>query len=156
MKILAIDPGENESAIVEWDGEKVLQHHILPNTEMIDVLRFRNPGDMPLIIEWIEGFGLTVGQSVFETCRWIGKFEQAYIFVKAGPVHLLSRRKVKQVLCNNVSAKDPHVREALLHKVGPVGNKKSPGPMYGVTSHKIAALAVAVAWMEIQSNGGFN
>jgi hypothetical protein len=41
-------------------------------------------------------------------------------------------------------AKDPNVRQALLDKIGPVGTKKNPGPLYGVSGHGWSALAVAV------------
>jgi hypothetical protein len=148
MRVLAIDPGEKESALVEWDGSTVLSHRIAPNGAILDYLENPDcPDDIPLVIEWIEGYGLTVGQSVFETCRWVGEFGHAWK-CWGRPVHLLSRRKVKQHLCNNVSAKDSHVGEALRHRIGEKGTKKNPGPLFGIVSHEYAALAVAVTWMD--------
>ena len=145
IEIIGIDPGEKESAIVRWDGEKVLSSAIIENGILAVSLETGASWRGPLVIEWIEGYGLTVGQSIFETCRWVGVFQEAYGRDRS---HLISRRKVKQHLCNNVSAKDSHVSEALKHLIGEVGTKKKPGPLYGVVSHAWAALAVAVTWWD--------
>ena len=148
MWIYAIDPGEKESAYVIWDGQKVIAHEFASNQAILHGLENGTvPGGSVLVVEWMEGYGLTVGQSVFETCRWVGTFQHAWE-CRGRKSHLLSRRKVKQHLCNNVSAKDSHVAEALRHRVGEKGTKKAPGPLFNITSHKIAALAVAVCYYD--------
>jgi hypothetical protein len=40
-------------------------------------------------------------------------------------------------------AKDANIRQALIDKLGAVGTKKAPGPLYGISGHLWAALAVA-------------
>jgi len=47
-----------------------------------------------------------------------------------------------------MKAKDANIRQALIDKLGPVGTKKSPGPLWGVKSHIWSALAVAVTALE--------
>jgi len=52
-------------------------------------------------------------------------------------------------------AKDANIRQALIDRYGPgkdkaIGQKKTPGPLYGFKSHEWAALAVAVTWMDQQ------
>jgi len=54
------------------------------------------------------------------------------------PSNGLPDRVVKALL------RDRRVRQALLAKIGPAGNKAKPGPTYGVKSHAWSALAVAV------------
>lgn len=97
---------------------------------------------MTLAIEMIASYGLAVGREVFETCVWIGRFQQAWR--QPSDVRLVYRRDVKLHLCGSPRAKDANIRQALIDKVGPQGTKKAPGPTYGVRSHAWAALGVAV------------
>jgi hypothetical protein len=85
---------------------------------------------------------MPVGREVFETCVWIGRFQQVWRDPEA--VKLVYRRDVKLHLCGNSRAKDANIRQALIDKLGPVGTKAAPGPLYGVRSHAWAAVAVAV------------
>lgn len=139
MTILALDPGTTQSAYVLWDGRRVLESAILPNTTLIEILA---TGEKPcdyLACEMIASYGMAVGREVFETCVWIGRFLQAH----RGPHRLVYRKDVKLHLCGSPRAKDANIRQALLDKHGPVGTKGKPGPLYGVRSHVWAALAVA-------------
>ena len=102
----------------------------------------RSHPDIALAIEMIASYGMAVGREVFETCVWIGRFKQAYPDPDA--VKLVYRKDVKLHLCGSARAKDANIRQALIDKLGPVGTKKAPGPLYGVTSHAWAAVAVAV------------
>lgn len=155
MIILGIDPGPRESAALLWDGERIVSMCILPNEELLQ--RFQQPESNEVLmaadslaIEMIEGMGMPVGKEVFETCLWIGRFIQAW----AGRKWLLNYRKpwrlvyrksdVKMHLCHSVRATDANIKQALIDKVGEVGKKKTPGPLYGVKQHLWAALAVAV------------
>lgn len=74
--ILAIDPGNMESGyvLVEHDGKeirKVLDVGKVPNGEIFPVLcrEYQH-----LAIEMVAGMGMPVGQEVFDTCFWIGRF----------------------------------------------------------------------------------
>lgn len=148
-RIFAIDPGTTESGWVLLEAGRVHDSGVHHNH---DVLRWIKPGqgaDM-LCIEMIAGMGMTVGQTTFETVRWIGRFQQAWRDPEA--VHLVYRRQVKTYLCGNQQAKDGNIRQALLDifpdtgggATPQIGTKAKPGPLYGVSSHAWSALAVAV------------
>lgn len=140
MIILAIDPGTVQSGWCVFDGGRVLDSGVMPNRELLRAVQVSDY-DM-LAIERVASYGMPVGREVFETCEWIGRFQQAWRDPEA--VKLIYRRDVKLHLCGTMKAKDPHVWQALLDKIGPVGTKKSPGPLYGVKSHARSALAVAI------------
>ncbi len=95
-----------------------------------------------LAIEMIASYGMAVGCEVFETCVWIGRFQQAWSDPEA--VQMAHRRDVKLHLCGNPKAKDPNIRQALIDLLGKPGTKKAPGATYGLASHAWAALGVAV------------
>ncbi|MDQ1921650.1 hypothetical protein [Massilia pseudoviolaceinigra] len=150
--ILAIDPGTEQSGWCVFDGEAVAACGVMPNAEMLDYLQrahFRINGHR-LALEMIASYGMAVGREVFETCVWIGRFKQAWH--APDRVELVYRKDVKMHLCGTPRAKDPNVRQALLDmfpatgggKTPQVGTKGQPGPLYGVSSHAWAALAVAV------------
>ncbi len=143
--IFAIDPGTTESGWVLYEPGRVIDAGVHSNH---DVLRWVQAGQdaHTLAIEMIASYGMAVGREVFETVRWIGRFQQAWRDPEA--VRLVYRKDVKLHLCCNPRAKDPNVRQALLDKIGLPGTKKAPGPTYGVTSHAWAALAVAVTTQE--------
>ena len=147
MTILAIDPGTTESGWVLFDGKRVLASAIYPNAEaLVHLLRGWTAGADALAIEMIASYGMPVGREVFETCVWIGRFQQAWR--APDEVRLVYRRDVKLHLCGSPKAKDANIRQALIDKLGPVGTKAAPGPLYGVKSHAWAALAVAVTALE--------
>ena len=142
MNLLAIDPGPVESACVLWDGEtirfryKASNQHIL---ELIETHRMHNQ-DPKLAIEMIASYGMPVGEAVFETCVWIGRFMQVW----GAEVIRIPRIQVKSHLCHSGKANDANIRQALIDRLGPPGRKKEPGPTYGLSGDCWAALAVAV------------
>ncbi|MGH7470492.1 MAG: hypothetical protein ACRENP_21310 [Longimicrobiales bacterium] len=75
MLILAIDPGPEESGLVFFDAGVVHKSATLPNREVLDLVR--NCSGARLAIEMVASFGMAVGKEVFETVRWIGRFQQA-------------------------------------------------------------------------------
>lgn len=145
--ILAIDPGTTQSGFVILDGDRVVSSGTLPNAEALALVA----GHTGIVaIEMFASYGMSVGKEVFESVRWIGRFQQASLAPEA--VRLVYRRDVKLHLCGNVRAKDPNIRQSLLDmfastgggKTPQIGTKGQPGPLYGVTSHAWSALAVAV------------
>jgi hypothetical protein len=142
VNILAIDPGTTESGVARYAGGVVVDSGVVPNADLVWILQNMGPSKSVLAIEWIESYGMPVGREVFETVRWIGRFQQAW----HDPIGVLfvPRREVKLALCGNVRAKDANIRQALLDRVGAPGTKAKPGPTYGVKSHAWSALAVAV------------
>lgn len=144
MTLLALDPGTTETGFCVFDAGRIRDSGVLENGQALKFLRTALFDH--LAIEWIESFGMPVGREVFETVRWIGRFQQAWGDPDA--VLFVPRREVKLALCGSARAKDANVRQALLDRLGPQGTKKAPGPTYGVKSHAWSALAVAVVAQE--------
>lgn len=143
--ILAIDPGTTESGWCVFDG-RVLAAGVEENARLLVMVRNGYANTDTLAIEMFASMGMVVGQTVFETVRWIGRFQQAWRDPET--VRLVYRQQVKLHLCGQARAKDKNVRQALIDKLGLVGTKKAPGPLYGVTSHAWSALAIAVTASE--------
>lgn len=154
MQVLAIGPGNEQSAWVRLQASAIVNRGI---TENPDVLARASRWacsiaiDRPehLAIEMIASFGMPVGAEVFETCVWIGRFVQAW----TGPHTLVYRREVKLHLCGDSRAKDANTRQALIDRYGPgkghaIGKVKAPGRLYSVTADQWSALAVAVMWID--------
>lgn len=146
MKILAIDPGPTQSAYVIWDGAQKGGAQILSNETMMALVMStaRGTGADAMFIEKIACYGMAVGAEVFETCVWTGRFIQAWESETEKPYDRIPRGDIKVHLCRSTRAKDANVRQALIDRFGAPGTKKAPGPLFGVTSHCWAALAVAV------------
>ena len=155
--ILAIDPGNIETgyALVEHDGKeirKVLDVGKVPNEAMYSV--FFSTYDH-LAIEMVAGMGMPVGQEVFDTCFWIGRFwEFATLYGVSHPPQKIFRREEKLYLCGRASAKDANIRQALVDRYAPgqpnfgKGTKKNPGFFYGFSADMWAAMAVAVTYFD--------
>lgn len=148
--IVALDPGTFQTAIVQWEGQKVHEAMILDNEQCLTFLRGRSK-PFTLAVEMIASYGMSVGAEVFQTCLHIGRIQEIAI-VRSIPCHLVYRREVKMHLCGSVRAKDGNIRQALVDKFGgkdkAIGRKATPGPLYGVSSHLWSALAVAVCFEE--------
>lgn len=143
--IFAIDPGTTHSGWVLFDTARVIDSGVHDNH---DVLRWVQAGQGAdtLAIEMVASYGMPVGREVFETVRWIGRFQQAWRNPDA--VRLVYRQDVKLHLCKTAKAKDANIRQALIDRYGHPGTKKTPGPTYGVSSHAWAALGVAATVSE--------
>ena len=155
--ILAIDPGNMESGyvLVEHDGKeirKVLDVGKVPNDEIFPVLcrEYQH-----LAIEMVAGMGMPVGQEVFDTCFWIGRFwEFATLYGVSHPPQKIFRREEKLYLCGRAAAKDVNIRQALVDRYAPgqtnfgKGTKKNPGFFYGFSADMWAAMAVATTYFD--------
>ena len=145
MNIMAIDPGPKVSGVVWLSPERrIIAAEIQDNKDIVRALRVGHTvHPFPRVaIEMIASYGMPVGAEVFETCTWIGRFEEAY-----GDEDLTARyfrKDIKLHLCGSTRAKDSNVRQALIDLLGPAGIKKEPGPTYGIKKDMWAALAVAV------------
>lgn len=150
MLIAAIDPGPEQSALVVWDREEKKLHRMLqaPNG---DVLRELGPDGFLgglLVIEWIKSYGMSVGQPVFDTCRWIGRFQERWEG-RGNDCAFITNVDVRLALCNSPRAGESNIRRALQDRYGAKGTKKAPGVLYGISEHLWSALAVAVAWSDL-------
>ena len=139
---VGIDPGPRESAYVVWDGARVIESGDMPNRELAEYLDSASDG-VTVACEWIESFGMAVGREVFETVFAIGMFSQHAV------LRLVPRRDVKLHVCQSPRAKDGNVRQALIDRLGAVGTKKNPGPLFRIAGHRWSALAVAVTAHDI-------
>ena len=143
MRIIGLDPGPSESALVLWDG-KIEFAMKQPNEFVLKELVLRRTEPL-LVIEQIASFGMPVGEEVFETVFWSGRFAEAFGMARVGR---LKRLDVKMRLCHDSRAKDANIRQALIDRLGAPGTKKKPGPTFGMAGDLWSALAVAVAWQE--------
>lgn len=148
MKILGIDPGPIESAYVIFDSENnnIDQFGILENKEMLSFIQRKSSlllSSPIMAIEVIKGFGIPAGETLFETCEWIGLFRAPYIF--SGKItHRIGRKDVIRHFCGHTKGGDSALREALIHRFGEPGTKKTPGKLYGIKSHCWSALGLSV------------
>lgn len=147
MSILAIDPGNEESAYVLIDSNfKPLNFGKISNDELLSSLKHYPAKEA--VIEMIACYGMPVGEEVFETCVWVGRFLQELSNYNI-PVSFVYRKDVKMHICETMRAKDANVRQVLIDRFGQVGTKKNPGWFYGFKSDVWAAYAVGVTYKEI-------
>ena len=151
MRIIALDPGNSESAWCVLKDGQIAEFGKEPNSEvLIRARRDWSPldsGDL-LAVEMIASYGMPVGREVFETCLWIGRYIEAWER-RQGKFRLVYRKDVKLFHCETVRATDANIRAALLDRYGPgrekaIGTKANKGPLYGIKGDEWAALAVAL------------
>jgi hypothetical protein len=152
--ILAIDPGPEESAYVLWNECKLSYYEKCSNELMLKVVKAASIEKTLLVIEMVSSYGMAVGQEVFETCVWIGKFLQAF----EGESQRITRQEVKYHICNATKAKDSNVKQAIIDRFGgkekAIGTKKKQGPLFGITgSHIWSAIAVALTCWDRKIKG---
>jgi len=144
--ILGIDPGPEESALVWIRGERIER---VENASNHDVARIVKECGETVAIEDFQPYGVRLGHESMATIKWVGIF--AYLAGERAVV--IARPDVKQHLCNCRTAKDADVRDAIIHRYGCTsktarGTKKEPGPLYSVSGHAWAALAVALVALD--------
>jgi len=143
--VLGLDPGPTESCIVAYDGQRILYAKLLPNEEMLAHLLVERFNADHLAIEMIASYGMAVSASIFDTCVFIGRFQQQF---GADRVALIKRLEVRLHLCHNGKAKDSNIRQALIDRFGEPGSKKHPGLTYGISGHAWQSLALAVYYWD--------
>lgn len=148
MTCIGLDPGTELHAAIIWDGNKILEKLYRDTDFIIAWLYAMRTGQdpPPLVIERIVPYGKPIGESTMETIFCSGRFTEAY---GSHRTYRMTRLEVKQYLCHNGNAKDGHIRRALIDRLGPIGTKKRPGPLHGVSGDLFAALAVAVTWHDL-------
>lgn len=152
-RLLAIDPGNRESGwcIIDTPTCRPVEFGKTPNDGIITWLRAYALVLDHVVIEQIGhyGTGMPAGRDVFDTCRWIGRFEQTLIDGLVTP-ELVLRATVKTHLCGTAKAKDSNVRQALVDRFAPgvsnygKGTKAEPGWFYGFRADVWQAMALAV------------
>ena len=152
--IYAIDPGPESSAVVTWDGVRVIEAreernqdllHLMRDTSLTPILpTLRGKQRGMLVIEKVACYGMPVGAPVFETVWWSGRFAEAWFSTTGQTVARLEFSDVRLHLCRVRNAKEANVRRAILDRFGEPGTKKAPGITYGVRGHCWSAFALAV------------
>ena len=149
MRILAIDPGNIESAYCVIDTEtykpeyfaKVENEYLRAWIENHDLLFDK------VIIEMVACYGMPVGKEVFDTCVWIGRYiQQSHELGKK--YEYIYRKEEKMNLCQTMKAKDSNIRQALIDRFGIVGTKKNQGWFYGFKADIWSAYAVGVTYID--------
>ncbi len=152
MIILAIDPGNKQSAYVFYDPENksILEKDIVPN----DILSNKIRGGLELFgrydvmaIEMIACYGLPVGEEVFDTCVWVGRFTE----LAKAHVEYVFRRTVKKEVCGKCRSNDSKVRASLIELFGGKNELKKGGILNGFKKDLWAALGVAVTYAKQKS-----
>lgn len=144
--ILAIDPGTAVSGWCILKPDDSIEAGVSPNEGLLYGL-----ADMPadlMAVEVFEARGMPIGNESIETILYTGMLMQAW----PGTLRRVKRSEVKRHLCGTLKAKDANVRQAIIDRYGgqaAIGRKATPGPLYGVTSHAWAALAVAITAREV-------
>lgn len=150
-RLFAIDPGPTESAWLELAANQPVAFAKEPNAVVLD--RILASEAHYLAIEMAASYGMPVGQDVFSTVVWSGRFIQRWVNGPhghaEGTVLTVYRKDVTLHLCHSRSAGDKNVRQALIDRYGPgksvaIGLKASPGPLHGVSGDVWAALGVGV------------
>jgi hypothetical protein len=161
MTILAIDPGNTQSgyALIDADTRRPLAVGKIPNDELLESLLDWCVGGLleqrPLIthlaIEMVASYGMAVGKEVFETCVWIGRFQQlADVYATGMSCELVYRRDVKLHHCHSAKAKDANIAQALIDRFASgqpnrgKGTKAAPGWFHGFAADMWQAYALAV------------
>lgn len=155
MRIMAIDPGNIQSAYCIMDGYKPVEFGKVDNKALLRKIHAIDIGmsDPPgrLVIEMVASYGMPVGKEVFDTCVWVGRFWEAF---DSGYVSLIYRMEEKQMLCHDSRAKDANIRQALIDRFAEhdlkngKGTKNNPDWFYGFAADVWAAYAVGVTWLD--------
>lgn len=151
MTILSIDPGNIESAFCLIDKEtyKPIEFGKIDNDVLLDYIEEKACDIDCLVIEMIASYGMAVGQTVFDTCVWIGRFIQKYSDILYVPNYAyIYRKEEKMNLCYSMKAKDSNIRQALIDRFGVVGTKSNKGWFYGFKKDIWSAYAVGVTYLD--------
>jgi hypothetical protein len=138
MKIFAIDPGNVRSAFVLYDAasKQIVDKGLLKNELVLKIVNKHTDLADLFAIELIQSMGMAVGQTIFDTCIWTGRFLQAWAERTSKDWVYVPRRIEKLHICGSPRAKDANIRQAIMDRYGGVrqvalGTKKNPGPLYG-------------------------
>lgn len=163
--ILAIDPGNTESGYVLLEDDlSVIDLGKVKNRELTERIKkhFETCEELDYkincAIEMIASYGMAVGQSVFETCIWIGRFTEICNSYGIEPKYIY-RKDEKMNLCNSMKAKDSNIIQALVDRFAPntpnkgKGTKSNPGWFYGFKKDIWQAYAVGVTYHDLYMKG---
>lgn len=165
MNILGIDPGPDKSAYVllKWPDREILGHGHVDNEQLLLIIEGCPAAYMA--IEEVSYYGpdRSIGATVIDTARWIGRFEDRVV-TSADYIRktvLIKNQKVRVHMCGLTAVKKAAVHQAAKDKfprsgggaTPQKGTKKQPGPLYGMSGgHIWDALAIAITCAETCAN----
>jgi len=162
MKVLAIDPGNIYSGYALIDEDyKPIECGKIENTILEKKLFTNSFGLTPydiVTIEMVKSYGMQVGQTVFDTCIWIGRFTEILVINRGHMPTYVGRKEYILALCGSTKAKDSNVIQYLIDRFAPdtpnrgKGSKKEQGWFYGFKADVWQAYAIAV-WTLDKHNG---
>ena len=150
MKVLAIDPGNQQSAWCMIDGETLRPLFFDKEENQVVLTAVQHIPYDRIVIERVASYGMAVGRDVFETCEWVGRFTQA----ARVPPDYVYRQEEKLHICGDSRAKDTNIRRALIDRFAQhdlkngKGTKKNPDWFYGFSADVWAAYAVGITYIE--------
>lgn len=159
MYILGVDPGNVQSAFVIIDEDlRPIKFGKIDNEELITMVCNGDFNKCKYIaIEMIASYGMAVGQTVFETCVFIGKL-MGYLECNTldyEDLRYIYRKEEKMCICGSMKAKDGNIRCALIDRFAThdfkngKGTKKDPDTFYGFKADMWQAMAVAVTYHDM-------
>lgn len=161
MRVFAIDPGDVKSAycIIDAESLKPRAFGILENEQLRHYIRQMHfEEEDRAAIEMVASYGMAVGREVFDTVRWIGRYEETLTRLTTVPPALIYRIQEKTHICHDSRAKDSNIRRALIDRFAKHdlkygrGTKKNPDWFYGFKADVWAAYAVGLTYIETQLN----
>lgn len=158
---LAIDPGNEKSGYVWLRSGKPLLFGIVMNAELLKGIDqfFRTDPDRGkrVACEIMYPRGMPMSGESMETLIWSGRFIERVADGWNATVQRVNRHRVKLHLCGSAAAKDGNVRQAIIDRFGgkefAIGRKAQQGPLYGISSHVWAALAVGLYSIDKPDDG---
>ena len=150
MKVLAIDPGNQQSAWCMIDVETLKPLSFCKEENQVVLTAVKHLSYDSIVIERVASYGMAVGRDVFETCEWVGRFTQA----ARVPPDYVYRQEEKLHICGDSRAKDTNIRRALIDRFAQhdikngKGTKKNPDWFYGFSADVWAAYAVGITYIE--------
>jgi hypothetical protein len=150
-RVLSIDPGTTQSAWAVFERGQPVNFGICDNLTMLELVAVRGllhaTGREPLtvVIEKVASYGMAVGEEVFETVRWAGRFEQA---AQPATVVRIPRLAVKLALCHDSRAKDANIRRAVIDRFGGDAATRKGGVLHGASKDVWAAIAVGLTYQD--------
>ena len=152
--ILAIDPGDRETAFVVMDENYLIyDKDKVENQLVLDYMCQYRDDIGHVVTEMIASYGMAVGANVFETCVMIGAIERTADLLGI-PRSRVYRAEEKVYICHDSRAKDSNIRRSLIDrfashdKARGTGTKNNPDHFYGFRKDIWAAYAVGVVHLD--------
>jgi hypothetical protein len=121
--ILAIDPGNVQSAYVLMGADyRPVDYGKVDNAVLLGMIK----PEHDVVLEMVASYGMGVGEEVFETVFWIGRFFERAVQTCNEAPRRLYRKDVKMNLCSSNRAKDGNIIIALVDRFGERKSKKNP------------------------------